>query len=204
MNRRGTNGGISHKTSQLVIDVAEPLLRHHGFVVAAIDGPVHGARRAVFDVFANFPRSMPKQWLGMEFPWRQHIAFRSWPQIQTSRLPYLASEELAAWSANVWLSKQPTVTDRCFFSKKQTINSFHHKNSLNFLMPSRASTKRTLFIQACTLISKTSSGRTSKLFWCDTCATAEGALKRSSGFRQPLLSAGATTDVPDYCAFGRA
>jgi len=43
------HGGSGHKASQLVIDIAEPLVRHHGFVVAAIDGPVHGARRAVFD-----------------------------------------------------------------------------------------------------------------------------------------------------------
>jgi dienelactone hydrolase len=43
------HGGSGHKTSQLVLDAAVPLVRDHGFVVAAIDGPVHGDRRAVFD-----------------------------------------------------------------------------------------------------------------------------------------------------------
>ncbi|VTU23065.1 putative dienelactone hydrolase [Variovorax sp. PBL-H6] len=40
------HGGSGHKTSQLVLDAALPLVRLHGFVVAAIDGPVHGERRA--------------------------------------------------------------------------------------------------------------------------------------------------------------
>jgi dienelactone hydrolase len=40
------HGGSGHKTSQLVLDAAMPLVRQHGFVVAAIDGPVHGERRA--------------------------------------------------------------------------------------------------------------------------------------------------------------
>jgi dienelactone hydrolase len=43
------HGGSGHKTSQLVLDAAVPLVRDHGFVVAAIDGPVHGERRDVFD-----------------------------------------------------------------------------------------------------------------------------------------------------------
>jgi dienelactone hydrolase len=42
------HGGSGHKKSQLVLDIAVPLARRHGFAVAAIDGPVHGARRAVF------------------------------------------------------------------------------------------------------------------------------------------------------------
>ncbi len=42
------HGGSGHKDSQLVRDAAEPLAGDHGFVVAAIDGPVHGDRRAVF------------------------------------------------------------------------------------------------------------------------------------------------------------
>lgn len=44
------HGGSGHKRSALVLDAAMPLVRDHGFVVAAIDGPVHGERRAVFDV----------------------------------------------------------------------------------------------------------------------------------------------------------
>jgi len=43
------HGGSGHKTSQLVLDAAMPLVREHGFVVAAIDGPVHGERRMSLD-----------------------------------------------------------------------------------------------------------------------------------------------------------
>lgn len=43
------HGGSGHKTSRLVLDAALPLVCEHGFVVAAIDGPVHGDRRASFD-----------------------------------------------------------------------------------------------------------------------------------------------------------
>ena len=39
------HGGSQHKRAPAVIDVAETYARHHGFAVAAIDGPVHGARR---------------------------------------------------------------------------------------------------------------------------------------------------------------
>ena len=42
------HGGSGHKDSQLVRDAALPLVERHGFVVAAIDGPVHGDRRATF------------------------------------------------------------------------------------------------------------------------------------------------------------
>lgn len=42
------HGGTGHKDSQLVRDVAFPLAEQHGFVVAAIDGPVHGDRRTPF------------------------------------------------------------------------------------------------------------------------------------------------------------
>ncbi len=41
------HGGSGHKTSTLVLDIAK-LLVPAGIAVAAIDGPVHGARRAVF------------------------------------------------------------------------------------------------------------------------------------------------------------
>src|SRR5690606_12310510 len=47
------HGGSGHKASQLVLDAALPLVRDHGFVVAAIDGPVHGERRAAFDAGAK-------------------------------------------------------------------------------------------------------------------------------------------------------
>jgi len=39
------HGGSGHKKSQLVLDML-PLVTQHGYSVAAIDGPVHGARRA--------------------------------------------------------------------------------------------------------------------------------------------------------------
>jgi dienelactone hydrolase len=42
------HGGSGHKRSQLVIDAMEPLIQKYHFVVAAIDGPVHGERREVF------------------------------------------------------------------------------------------------------------------------------------------------------------
>ncbi|NPC54267.1 dienelactone hydrolase family protein [Caenimonas soli] len=40
------HGGSGHKRSEFVLDVVAPLVREHGFAVAAIDGPVHGDRRA--------------------------------------------------------------------------------------------------------------------------------------------------------------
>jgi dienelactone hydrolase len=40
------HGGSQHKRSDAVLDVARPLVERHGFAVAAIDGPIHGARRA--------------------------------------------------------------------------------------------------------------------------------------------------------------
>jgi dienelactone hydrolase len=40
------HGGSLHKDSDAVLDVAVPLVQRHGFAVAAIDGPVHGERRA--------------------------------------------------------------------------------------------------------------------------------------------------------------
>jgi dienelactone hydrolase len=43
------HGGSGHKASNLVLNIMRPLVQRHGFVVAAIDGPVHGARRKVFD-----------------------------------------------------------------------------------------------------------------------------------------------------------
>lgn len=40
------HGGSQHKESDAVLDVVGPLVGDHGFAVAAIDGPVHGDRRA--------------------------------------------------------------------------------------------------------------------------------------------------------------
>jgi dienelactone hydrolase len=40
------HGGSQNKESSAVTDVAYPLVRERGWVVAAIDGPVHGERRA--------------------------------------------------------------------------------------------------------------------------------------------------------------
>jgi len=39
------HGGTAHKRADFVLDIVGPLVRNHGFVVAAIDGPVHGDRR---------------------------------------------------------------------------------------------------------------------------------------------------------------
>ncbi|MEN3297318.1 MAG: hypothetical protein V7642_6571 [Burkholderiales bacterium] len=43
------HGGSGHKASNLVLNIMRPLVQRYNFVVAAIDGPVHGARREVFD-----------------------------------------------------------------------------------------------------------------------------------------------------------
>lgn len=43
------HGGSGHKLSDMVLDIAKPLLEQHRIAVAAIDGPVHGERRSVFD-----------------------------------------------------------------------------------------------------------------------------------------------------------
>lgn len=40
------HGGSQHKTHPGVVELAERFVRDHGFAVAAIDGPIHGARRA--------------------------------------------------------------------------------------------------------------------------------------------------------------
>ncbi|MGE4335502.1 MAG: dienelactone hydrolase family protein [Pigmentiphaga sp.] len=39
------HGGSGHKRSQLVLDIVEVLAKRHGYVVAAMDGPVHGDRK---------------------------------------------------------------------------------------------------------------------------------------------------------------
>jgi dienelactone hydrolase len=56
------HGGSGHKTSQLVLDAMLPLVRQHGFVVAAIDGPVHGERRASFDAGEQVRREFRSLW----------------------------------------------------------------------------------------------------------------------------------------------
>lgn len=43
------HGGSGHKKSQLVLDIANILVGQHQIAVAAIDGPVHGDRREVFN-----------------------------------------------------------------------------------------------------------------------------------------------------------
>jgi dienelactone hydrolase len=43
------HGGSGHKKSQLVLDIAQILVGQHQIAVAAIDGPVHGERREVFN-----------------------------------------------------------------------------------------------------------------------------------------------------------
>ena len=43
------HGGSGHKKSQLVLDIAQILVGQHQIAVAAIDGPVHGDRRQVFN-----------------------------------------------------------------------------------------------------------------------------------------------------------
>jgi quercetin dioxygenase-like cupin family protein/dienelactone hydrolase len=52
-----SHGGSGHKTTPLVTDLAWPLVERHGLAVAAIDGPVHGERRADWDP-ANPPQGL--------------------------------------------------------------------------------------------------------------------------------------------------
>ena len=40
------HGGMAHKRQGYIVALARRLVRHHGFAAAAIDGPVHGERRA--------------------------------------------------------------------------------------------------------------------------------------------------------------
>jgi dienelactone hydrolase len=40
------HGGSQHKTHPGIVDLASRFVDHHGFAAAAIDGPIHGARRA--------------------------------------------------------------------------------------------------------------------------------------------------------------
>ncbi len=70
------HGGSGHKDSQLVRDIAWPLVRTHGFAVAAIDGPVHGARRAAFSDGPDVRQEFRDLWAtgtsipGMVADWR--------------------------------------------------------------------------------------------------------------------------------------
>jgi dienelactone hydrolase len=40
------HGGSQHKTHPGIVDLAARFVRNHGFAAAAIDGPIHGARRS--------------------------------------------------------------------------------------------------------------------------------------------------------------
>lgn len=52
------HGGSGHKLTSLVTDLAMPLVTRHQFAVAAIDGPIHGERRADWNE-ANPPQGLP-------------------------------------------------------------------------------------------------------------------------------------------------
>ena len=58
------HGGSGHKDSQLVRDIAWPMVLKHGFAVAAIDGPVHGARRATFSDGPDVRQEFRDLWAG--------------------------------------------------------------------------------------------------------------------------------------------
>ncbi len=40
------HGGSNHKTASIMVEVARRFVCNHGFIVASIDGPIHGARRS--------------------------------------------------------------------------------------------------------------------------------------------------------------
>lgn len=87
------HGGSGHKTSQLVMDIARPLVEHHGFVVAAIDGPVHGARRDEFDAGERVRTEFRDLWARggsvepMVADWRATLdALCAMPQVDSTRV----------------------------------------------------------------------------------------------------------------------
>jgi dienelactone hydrolase len=55
------HGGSQHKESPEVLDLAKLHIEEHGFVAAAIDGPIHGARRSD----AASPTSIRDEFLAM-------------------------------------------------------------------------------------------------------------------------------------------
>ena len=44
-----SHGGSGHKLSDLVLNIAKPMVEQHKIAVVAIDGPVHGERREKFE-----------------------------------------------------------------------------------------------------------------------------------------------------------
>ncbi len=82
------HGGSGHKDSQLVRDVAAPLVEQWGFVVVAIDGPVHGGRRPVFDAGPSVRDEFRALWAAggsigpMVADWRATLdVLSSWPEV---------------------------------------------------------------------------------------------------------------------------
>ena len=80
------HGGASHKRQGYVVALARRLVRHHGFAAAAIDGPVHGERRAD-----------PESAIGTEFwdLWRND--------------PTMTDEMVADWRATLDALQEPAV-----------------------------------------------------------------------------------------------
>lgn len=84
------HGGSGHKLSQEILDWAEVFTAGLGFVVAAIDGPVHGARRAV-------PGARPED-VRADF-------FAAWKSAD-DRVDSMIED----WRAAIgWLARQPQV-----------------------------------------------------------------------------------------------
>jgi len=57
------HGGSRHKRDPSVVAFAEAAIARHGFAVAAIDGPLHGAR------YTGPPRTMPETQMAFRMKW---------------------------------------------------------------------------------------------------------------------------------------
>lgn len=88
------HGGSQHKESPEVLDFVRPLIERHGFCAAAIDGPVHGARRsdaaapaAVRDEFLALWRGGDDRIDTMVADWRAAIdALCTQPQVDAGAI----------------------------------------------------------------------------------------------------------------------
>ncbi len=56
------HGGSQHKTAPAMQQLAEQFVKEHGFVVAAIDGPIHGERRETVSMGLERQREFLQMW----------------------------------------------------------------------------------------------------------------------------------------------
>lgn len=109
------HGGSGHKRSDFVLDVVDPLVRDHGFAVAAIDGPVHGDRRAVPAAPEAVRDEFRALWEAggsvapMVADWRAVLdALCLLPEIDASRIGYYGVSMGTAYGLP-WLAGEPRI-----------------------------------------------------------------------------------------------